>query len=123
MTKTMDPIDIAMAVTQLCSAYNLKDHSEIDCIITTSDIIAATVIEELDKRNISVPGDVSITGFNNQYNGITARSPVTTMNLEYFKRGYAAVELLIDRIMNPEEKIRNPPCSNNPARTAVLRLF
>lgn len=104
MTKTMDPIDIAMAVTQLCSAYNLKDHSEIDCIITTSDIIAATVIEELDKRNISVPGDVSITGFNNQYNGITARSPVTTMNLEYFKRGYAAVELLIDRIMNPEEK-------------------
>ncbi len=104
MTKTMDPIDIAMAVTQLCSAYNLKDHSEIDCIITTSDIIAATVIEELDKRNISVPGDVSITGFNNQYNGITARSPVTTMNLEYFKRGYAAVELLIDRIMNPEAK-------------------
>ncbi len=93
-----------MAVTQLCSAYNLKDHSEIDCIITTSDIIAATVIEELDKRNISVPGDVSITGFNNQYNGITARSPVTTMNLEYFKRGYAAVELLIDRIMNPEAK-------------------
>lgn len=104
MTKTMDPIDIAMAVTQLCSAYNLKNHSEIDCIITTSDIIAATVIEELDKRNISVPGDVSITGFNNQYNGITARSPVTTMNLEYFKRGYAAVELLIDRIMNPEAK-------------------
>ncbi len=104
MTKTMDSIDIAMAVTQLCSAYNLKEHSEIDCIITPSDIIASTVIEELDKRDISVPKDVAITGFNNQYNGITARSPVTTMDLEYFKRGYAAVELLIDRIMNPEVK-------------------
>ncbi len=104
MTKTMDSIDIAMAVNQLCSAYNLKDHSEIDCIITTSDIIAEIVIEELDKRGINVPKDVSITGFNNQYNGITARSPVTTMDLEYFKRGYAAVELLIDRIMNPEVK-------------------
>ena len=52
MTKTMDSIDIAMAVNKLCSAYNLKDHSEIDCIITSSDIIAATVIEELDKQNM-----------------------------------------------------------------------
>lgn len=103
MTKSMDSIDIAMAVNQLCSAYNLKDHKSIDCIITSSDIIASTVIEELDKRNISVPKDVAVTGFNNQYNGITARSPVTTMNLEYFRRGYAAVELLIDRIMNPSE--------------------
>jgi DNA-binding LacI/PurR family transcriptional regulator/AraC-like DNA-binding protein len=102
MTKTMDSIDIAMAVNQLCSAYNLKDHAEIDCIITTSDIIAEIVIEELDKRGINVPKDVAITGFNNQYNGITARSPVTTMDLEYFRRGYAAVELLIDRIINPE---------------------
>ena len=102
MTKTMDSIDIAMAVNQLCSAYNLKDHQEIDCIITSSDIIASIVIEELDKRGICVPKDVSMTGFNNQYNGITARSPVTTMNLEYFRRGYAAVELLIDRIMNPD---------------------
>lgn len=106
MTKTMDSIDIAMAVNQLCSAYNLKDGSQIDCIITSSDIIAETVIEELDKRGISVPKDVAVTGFNNQYNGITARSPVTTMDLEYFKRGYAAVELLIDRIMAPEEKFK-----------------
>ena len=102
MTKTMDSIDIAMAVNQLCSAYDLKNHNSIDCIITASDIIASTVIEELDKRGINVPKDIAITGFNNQYNGITARSPVTTMNLEYFKRGYAAVELLIDRIMSPE---------------------
>lgn len=106
MTKTMDSIDIAMAVNKLCSAYNLKDRSEIDCIITSSDIIAATVIEELDKQNICVPKDVAVTGFNNQYNGITARSPVTTMDLEYFKRGYAAVELLIDRIMAPEEQFK-----------------
>ncbi|WP_147615015.1 substrate-binding domain-containing protein [Treponema pectinovorum] len=104
MTKTMDSIDIAMAVNQLCSAYNLKNRSQIDCIITTSDIIAEIVIEELDKKGINVPSDVAITGFNNQYNGINARSPVTTMNLEYFRRGYAAVELLIDRIMNPETK-------------------
>lgn len=104
MTKSMDSIDIAMAVNKLCSAYNLKNKQDIDCIITASDIIAEAVIEELDKRNIHVPKDVAITGFNNQYNGITARSPVTTMNLEYFRRGYAAVELLIDRIISPEKK-------------------
>ena len=113
MTKTMDSIDISMAVNQLCSAYDLRKYESIDCIITSSDIIAQIVIEELDKRGICVPKDVAITGFNNQYNGITARSPVTTMDLEYFKRGYAAVELLIDRIMSPESvfKTRLVPTS------------
>ena len=50
MTKTMDSVDIAMAVNQLCSAWNLKNHSSVDCIITTSDINANFVIEELDKN-------------------------------------------------------------------------
>ncbi len=105
MSKTMDPLDIAQCVEQLTSAYNLKNKQSIDVIVTSSDIIAATLIEELDKRGISVPSDVAVTGFNNQYNSITSRSPVTTVNLEYFKRGYAAVELLIDRIISPDTPV------------------
>jgi DNA-binding LacI/PurR family transcriptional regulator/AraC-like DNA-binding protein len=104
MTKSMDNLDIVAATEKLSALYDLHGRKYIDAIITPSDIIAEEIIEQLDKRGISVPGDISITGFNNQYNGITARSPVTTVNLEYFKRGYAAVELLIDRIIAPDTK-------------------
>lgn len=101
LTKSMNSVDVAEAVNKLASLHNLHDRQEIECIVTPSDLIASDVIEELDKHGISVPKDIAITGFNNQYSGVFARSPVTTMNLEYFKRGYASVELLIDRIMSP----------------------
>lgn len=104
MSKSMDPLDIALCVEKLCDSYDLHDKRNLEVIVTSSDIIAEAVIEELDKHGISVPKDIAVTGFNNQYNGITAKSPVTTMNLEYFKRGYAAVELLIDRIISPQQQ-------------------
>ncbi|WP_407429545.1 helix-turn-helix domain-containing protein [Treponema sp.] len=103
LTKSMNSVDIALAVNSLVERFNINNKSEIECIVTPSDLIAAEVIEQLDKHGICVPKDISVTGFNNQYSGVFARSPVTTMNLEYFKRGYASVELLIDRIMAPSE--------------------
>ncbi|MBR4323174.1 substrate-binding domain-containing protein [Treponema sp.] len=103
LLKEMNSADIAAAVNKMLSCHDIRDKKEIHCIVTPSDLIASSVIEELDKHGISVPRDVAVTGFNNQYSGVFARSPVTTMNLEYFKRGYAAVELLIDRIMAPRE--------------------
>ncbi len=102
LTKTMNSVDIANAIEKLSQVHKLANKQDIECIVTPSDLIASAVIEELDKIGVSVPKDVAITGFNNQYSGVSARSPVTTMNLEYFKRGYASVELLIDRIMNPD---------------------
>lgn len=104
MAQNMDSSSIAEVVNNFVHNFVKNGHCEIDCIVTSSDIIAASVIEELDKHGISVPMDVAVTGFNNQYAGLSARSPVTTLNLEYFKRGYSAVELLIDRIMEPEKK-------------------
>ncbi|MBQ0050677.1 MAG: substrate-binding domain-containing protein [Treponema sp.] len=101
MTKTMESSQLATAVDEFVHKFVHNGHCDIECIVTTSDIIAAAVIEELDKHGLSVPKDIAVTGFNNQYSGISARSPVTTLDLEYFKRGYSAVELLIDRIMNP----------------------
>lgn len=103
LTPSMSDVDIAIAVEKLISYHDLHDKQEIECIVTPSDMIAAAVIEELDKHGISVPIDVAVTGFNNQYNGLFARSPVTTIDLAYFKRGYASVELLIDRIMSPQD--------------------
>lgn len=106
MAKSMSSKHLAEVVDELLSNYNLSNKEEIDAIVTTTDVIATEVIELLSQKGISVPKDVAITGFNNWYEGIIARSPLTTIDLSYFKRGYAAVELLIDRIVFPEEEVK-----------------
>ncbi|WP_191014229.1 substrate-binding domain-containing protein [Treponema zioleckii] len=106
LSDSMESVDIGKIVKKLSTAFDLHEKKELEAIVTSSDVVAATVIDELDKLGISVPADIAVTGFNNQYDGISALSPVTSIDLEYFKRGYAAVELLIDRIMRPDLNFR-----------------
>ncbi|MBQ8013291.1 MAG: substrate-binding domain-containing protein [Treponema sp.] len=105
MNKKMEAKYIDEAFDRLASTFDLHEKKQIEVILTASDIIAAEGIEQLSRRGISVPSDVAVVGFNNWYESITARSPLTTIDLVYFKRGYAAVELLIDKILMPEQKV------------------
>ncbi len=105
MADSLDEKDIESQAELLVAHYGLKAHEKsrnLDAIVTSSDIIASALISALEKRHISVPDDLAVTGFNNQLKGITAPCPVTTINLSYFNRGYEAVELLLDRIQHPE---------------------
>lgn len=104
MAKSMNIGDIASEVEKLLQNHRISEKQEIEAIITTTDILAAEIIKNLDKNNIKVPEDIAVTGFNNWYDGIISKTPITTISLEYFKRGYLAVELLIDKIMNPATK-------------------
>ena len=108
MADSMGEADIVRSTDELLASYSLKksdsSSDRIEAIVTSSDIIASRLIIELEKRGITVGDDVAVTGFNNQYLGISSPSPVTTIDLEYFKRGYMAVELLISQIMEPERK-------------------
>ena len=99
LAESLDATDIAAQVERITTL------SALDAIVTSSDIIAAHVIEELEKRHIFVPDDITVIGFNNQLIGITAPVPVTTIDLAYFKRGYKAVEMLLDRIMHPQAQM------------------
>ncbi len=104
MAKNLDEAEIVHAAEEIFTqCIKDKPQSErIEAIVTTSDIIASALIQFLQKKGINVPEDVAVTGFNNQYQGITSSPPITTINLEYFKRGYMAVELLINKIMEPK---------------------
>lgn len=92
--------EIRRTVDSILSHFDIHEKKDIDAIITTSDIIAASLIDELDKHNICVPKDIAVTGFNNWYDSLTAISPITTIALQHYERGYSAVELLIDRIQD-----------------------
>lgn len=104
MAKSMAQNHIAEKVEELISAYEIKNKKNIEAIVTTTDIIASEIIEVLAKHDISVPKDIAVTGFNNWYEGITSRSPLTTIDLCYYKRGYAAIEVLIDKIIQPDQQ-------------------
>lgn len=101
MGKKMEAKYIDEAVDKLLSALDLHGRKNIDAIVTASDIIASETMEHLHRRGISVPKDVAVTGFNNWSESMTARSPITTIDLSYFERGYMAVEMLIDRLIEP----------------------
>jgi len=102
MNTKMEKKYIDEVFDKLASTFDLHNKKEIDAIITGSDIIGAEGIEQLSRRGINVPSDVAVVGFNNWYESITSRSPLTTIDLVYFKRGYAAVELLIDKILTKD---------------------
>ena len=106
MSDTLDEADIVRAAEELyeSSLAEQSKNDRIEAVVTSSDIIASTLIQFLQKKEVSVPDDVAVTGFNNQYQGITSSPPITTIDLEYFKRGYMAVETLINKIMNPKSK-------------------
>lgn len=98
---------ISEILDQILEHYSLEKKKEIDAIITPSDIIAAEIISQLHQRGFSVPTDVAVTGYNNWYDGLTAETPVTTINLEYYKRGYLAMEMLLDKIAQPNLILEN----------------
>ena len=105
LAESLEAGDIAIQVDNLL-AYSLQ-NGRIQAIVTSSDIIAGHTIEALEKRGISVPDGIAVTGFNNQLVGIMSAVPITTIDLAYFARGYEAVELLIDRIMQPTAVVEN----------------
>ena len=106
MTETLDEADIIRVSEEICDSYikSPEGSKAFEAVVSSSDIIASTLISVLHKRGISVPEDIAVTGYNNQYQGINASPPITTINLEYFKRGYMSVEHLISKIMSGETK-------------------
>lgn len=75
-----------------------------DAIICPTDFMAAAVIAHLSRRNISVPEQVCVTGFDNTYfddklgsfHGLMTKWPTTNPNFQ--RMGEVAAELLIAQI-------------------------
>jgi LacI family transcriptional regulator len=69
-----------------------------DAIFTVNDFTAAGVIKALKDNNISVPKDVSVVGFGNDYISEMIDPPLTTVSQPGFTMGEKAMSMLIDRI-------------------------
>jgi DNA-binding LacI/PurR family transcriptional regulator len=77
------------------AAELLAAHPDITAVVCTSDILAMGALRHAAKADLSVPGDLTITGFD----GIpdADRVGLTTVRQPFRKKGQMAGELLLER--------------------------
>lgn len=70
-------------------------------LVCANDLIALTVSEVLREAGLNIPGDVSVTGFDNIEDSLRGVTPLTTVHVPKEAMGRAAVQKLLSRIQNP----------------------
>jgi len=69
---------------------------EATAVLALTDQVALTVIEQAQKRGLSVPGDLSVVGFDDVAGAATSDPPLTTMHHSGYENGRLAARLLLD---------------------------
>jgi LacI family transcriptional regulator len=77
-----------------------------DAIFAFSDRMALGVLRALTEAGLAVPDDVALIGFDDLPPARQARPPLTTVHQGVEQAGVAAVELLLERIEDPEAPAR-----------------
>lgn len=87
--------------------YLLEEGREIDGIVCYNDQIALEVIKTLDRCGLSVPEDISVTGYDNSFIAENGRVKLTTIAHPQERLGAMAAELLLEKINGiPDEESR-----------------
>ncbi|MFS0868539.1 LacI family DNA-binding transcriptional regulator [Paenibacillus xylanilyticus] len=74
-----------------------------DAYVCANDFIAVELIKALKLRNVSVPQDVVVCGFDNAPESRIIEPPLTTVHIYSNEMGIKAAEMLLSRIDNPAQ--------------------
>jgi LacI family transcriptional regulator len=77
-----------------------------DAFICANDFIAINVIKALKHKNLSVPDDILICGFDDSMESKIIEPHLTTVNIPSYEMGDIAANLLLSRIDNPSIPFR-----------------
>lgn len=86
-----------LAVPEICAEL-LRHEDRPDGVICASDELAITLLAELKRHEISVPGDISVIGCNNTENSTLATPPLTTVDIPVMELGRRSADLLLRMI-------------------------
>jgi PAS domain S-box-containing protein len=73
-------------------------QAQFDGIVAGNDWLAIGAIQELERRGIEVPRDISVIGFTDAPESRVGLPPITTVSSQFYERGRKAVELLLKNI-------------------------
>lgn len=79
-----------------------------DAVVAADDLIALGAIEELRNRNIKIPWDIAVTGFDDDEGSSFSNPPLTTIRQPIYQQGAHAVEMLLRMIkkgIRPENQV------------------
>lgn len=81
-----------------------RDKLYFDAVVSYNDQIALEVMRALDDEGISVPKDISVTGYDDSYLAATCKVPLTTITHPQEQLGEMAAELLLKLIREGEKE-------------------
>lgn len=85
-------------------------------IVCATDQEALALMDALQAAGVAIPRDIAVTGFDGIAAGMVVRPPLTTVRQPMEQMGRAVVDILIDRIANPD----SPPSNTQlPVRVVV----
>lgn len=79
-------------------AKDIQSGRSIDAVVCSADMAALGVIRELQKAGIEVPGDVSVSGFDNLVSGKVAAPPLTTVSQDTLEISRALLQGVTDLV-------------------------
>lgn len=85
---------------QKLKTFLAKDKTKYDAIVCLNDRSALGCLEVLKEKNIRVPEDVLLTGFDNSGAVEFSTPSITSIDQELFNQGYTAGELIHKALMN-----------------------
>ena len=72
------------------------------CVFAANDEMASGIIDAATARGISVPRDLAVVGFDDTRIARMTRPPLTTVHVPMSQMGATAVELLCERLADPD---------------------
>lgn len=88
------------------AANELLDGGEpFTAIFCANDHTALGVLHALNERNLHVPGDISLVGFDDESFAPYLSPPLTTVRQDFHTLGEQAVKYLIEMIENPDTPV------------------
>lgn len=100
---------------KLCNELlELKDRP--DAIFTGNNLITLGALETINTKKLRIPEDIAIVGFDDMYWSNSLNPPLTAVRQPAFEIGKRAVELLLQRIEDPQR-----PCIQMTLNTELMK--
>ena len=81
----------------------IEDHPDITAVFAYTDWMTIGVIKALQEKNVKIPGEISIVGYDNIDVSPYLKVPLTTIDLPIGLMGKKSVEILLKKINGVEE--------------------